>query len=220
MRYVLARADRLGLRHLLHHVRRAVHDVRRLHPLRGRPCPRRHALPQAVAARAGQARAHALHPVLLPGRDRADLCRHQLTRRSRGATSRSASYSPANIPIYPLKIADPADRPLPAAPGHRRGDALHHVPARRALAAAAARRRGDRDRGPARARGRDAASPASGPSDDRPPDRPGDARRACSSSSCWASRSRSACWRSACSSASTPWISGSSTSWSRRPTRS
>ena len=33
----------------------------RLHPLRGRSCPRRHVVPQAFAATAGSARAGALH---------------------------------------------------------------------------------------------------------------------------------------------------------------
>ncbi len=129
-----AGADRLGVRHRLHDVRRAVPDGRRLHAVAQRPCPRRRGLPHLVAADPGQGRSGALHPVLFPGDAGADVRRLDL-RRAVLAVPGGQRLEPGQHPDLPDEDADPDRRAVPVPAGRGRGLPLPRVHPRRPLAA-------------------------------------------------------------------------------------
>ena len=141
-RYVLGRADRLGLRCELHPLWRAVHHGGRLCAVAQRPCARRFPLSRLAATPPGRrwtscSISCSSSPASSPSSIQA-----MVLRRSRGSHARAFGLQPGRPAGLSLQDADPGDRRAAAAAGHRRGGPLHRLPADRRSGRTAARRRG------------------------------------------------------------------------------
>ena len=137
VRYVLRRADALGVRRHLHHVRHAVHDGRRLHAVARRPRPRRLHLPAVAAADPGGGRTRALLPLLLPRRSWRWSSPAGSTRSRSWRLPRGQHQQPGRHPDLPVQDGHRRRRHPALPPGHRAGLPLHHLHAHRRMAAAA-----------------------------------------------------------------------------------
>ena len=127
----LARADHLGLRLQLHQLRRPVPDGRRLHALARRPRARRRRLP-ASGSRARRRPSTSCSTSSSSCRPSLALIYSGWPYAAFSIRFREVSiFSPAGIPIFPLKTLIPVDRHLAAAAGHRRDHPLHHLHPRR-----------------------------------------------------------------------------------------
>ena len=141
-RYVLRRADRLGVRRQLHALRHAVHDGRRLHARPQRPCARRFPLSQLVAA-AGRRQLDLVLYFLFffPGIIAFIYAGCGFAKMS-WLMNEHSSRQPERPADLAVQSAHPHHRRADAAAGHRRGRALHHLHPHGRMAAAPARRRG------------------------------------------------------------------------------
>jgi hypothetical protein len=145
--------DRLGARRVVHHVRHALHDGRRLHAVARRACPGRLPLPALAAPDAGQGGPRPLHPLLLPRRLGADL-RGLEIRRALLGLRRGLGQQPGGRPDLPVQDGDRRRGHPSLHPGHRAGLPLHPRDPHERMAR---RRRGRlRDRGPPDPRSRKA----------------------------------------------------------------